>query len=417
MKIGFLLKRVTYLKTMGSLIQASLARRHEVVLFYIPGASKGTKAYQNASHEKLEPLERLGADLVEIEIEGISTLGRRFGIDVLVTQEGFYNFRAQLDALQALRKSNVRLVSLSHFFEIAQQPLDALEYFDKTFYISDYARDLHFALQRYEKGDFADDERRAGRWAVSGSPMFDQIGTMDRQEARAALNLPQDRKIVLLIDPVIASTTPWRFHVWRDADRLTRTRGALDAGRMDLLGEIWFGSTFRETFKEIKNFCVRQEALLLIKSRGKQPVSRFLSEAADMYANGMNDEYFPVFTTYKFLAASDLCITANSMAAAEAVAAGIPCVNIYLPHMDLAAPTTDRSAKYFEQLLGGKPDSLLNFRGCVWKVDRREASAWFKKHDVRDVVIDPESRELYKQKFLDIEQTSASRRILTDLES
>lgn len=417
MKIGFLLKRVTYLKTMGSLIQASLARHHEVVLFYIPGASKGTKAYQNVSREKLKPLEILGADLVEIEIEDISTLGRRFGIDVLVTQEGFYNFRAQLDALQALRKSDVRLVSLSHFFEIAQQPLDALEYFDRTFYISEYARDLHFDLQHSEREIVSEKKRLANHLSVAGSPMFDQIGKISRDEARKDLGLSLNRKVVLLIDPVISRATPWRFQVWRDASKLARTRAVLKAGKSELLPDIWFGATFREMASEIKNFCGRQNTVLVVKSRGKQVDSPFLSEAADLYVNGLKDEYFPVFSTYRLLAASDLCITANSMTAVEAVAAGVPCVNIYLPHHDRAGGSTPERIKYEDALLGGASESLMNFRGCVWKVDHRKASVWFKKHDVKDIVIDPESREVYKKKFLGIKQTDASQRILTALES
>ncbi len=122
---------------MGSLIQASLEHGHKVFLFYIPDAVEGAKAYQNASHEKLKPLEMLGADLVEINMEDISTLGRRFQIDTLCMQEAYYNYKAWLENLDSLQKSGTRLVSLSHFFEIAQQSLEALEHFDKTFYLSD----------------------------------------------------------------------------------------------------------------------------------------------------------------------------------------------------------------------------------------------------------------------------------------
>lgn len=400
---------------MGSLIQASLTQGHKALLFYTPNALEGAKAYQNVTREKLKPLERLGADLVPIKMDELPRLGLEFGIDVLCMQEGFYNLKARLGDLKSLQESGTGLVSLSHFFEIAQQPIEALEHFDKTLYISDYARNLHFELQQAHNGTSAEKKKLMNRLSITGSPMFDQIGKISRDEARKDLGLPPDRKVVLLIDPVIAPTTPWRFHVWRDASKLTRTRDAIRAGNVTWLLEIWFGSTFREIASEIKKFCKRQEAILIVKSRGKQADSPFLSKAADLYIDGFKDEYFPIFSTYMLLAAADLCITANSMAAVEAVAAGVPCLNIYLPHHDRAAGSTPGRIKYEDALLNGASESLMNYPGCILKLDRRKASHWFAQHKIEDVNLDPQRQKEYVRKYLGIEETSASQRILTEL--
>jgi hypothetical protein len=417
MKTGYLLNRITYLKTMGSLIQASLEHGHEVFIFYIPNALKGAKAYQNASGEMLQPIEKLGAEIIEIGMEELSNLRGRFGIDVLCMQEAFYNFENSLDILKEVRDSGVRLVSLAHFFEIAQKPLAALKPIDKTFYISDFARKLHVELQGSEGGQSELMGSGADRWAATGSPMFDQIGTVSREEAGRELNFPSDRKIVVLIDPVIAPTTPWRFHVWRDASRLSRARDAMLAGKFSWIAEIFFGNTFREIALEIRQFCDRQNAFLVVKSRGKQANSPYLSSIADVYIDGLEDEYFPVFSTYKVLAAADMCITVNSMAAPEAVAAGVPCVNIYVPHHDRAAVSSPERTKYEDALLSGAPDSLMNYLGCIWKVDRRNARTWFKDHDLADVKIDPQRQKEYVAKYLGIGEESASQRILAELES
>lgn len=416
MKIGFLLKRITYLKTMGSLIQASLARGHQVAVFYIPDATKGTKAYQNASGEKLEPLETLGVELVEIELQDISTLGHRFGVDVLVTQEGYHNLNAYLKDLGSLRESGTRLVSLSHYFEIAQQPISALDHFDKTFYLSKFARDLHFDIQVAREDRVAKKDQASDRYVIAGSPMFDSISGLDRQEARAELKLSVEQRVVLYISPVISPSTPWRFHGWREASRLTRTREVLKAGRLQLLEEIWFGKTARVLFEEIKNFCERHNAVLIVKSRGKQSEGAYLREESDRYFSGLDDEYFPVFTTHKLLAASDLCITANSMAAVEAVAVGVPCLNIYLPHHDRAGESTAQRIKYEESLLDGSLGSLMNYPGCVTKVNRRHLGKALNAQAITGRELDPEKRKEYLSKYLGVGDIPSSQRILEVLE-
>ena len=59
----------------------------------------------------------------------------------------------------------------------------------------------------------------------------------------------------------------------------------------------------------------------------------------------------------------------------------------------------------------------MNFQGCIWKLDRKRAAAWFEQHDMADVEIDWQRQKEYKGKYLGIEETSASHRILAQLDS
>ena len=417
MKIGFLLKRITYLKTMGSLIKESLMQGHEVFIFFIPNVAKGAKAYQNVSSEKLEALKKLGAEIVEIGMEELSGLGSRYGLDHLVTQEGFHSLNAQLGDLAALRKSGTRLVSLSHYFEIAQHPISALEHFDRTIYLSEYARDLHFELQVQEENRAPEQERVADLISTAGSPMFDPISKLKRRDIRANMEIDDEQKVVLYISPVISSSTPWRYSVLRDASRLSKSRDVLIAGKPGYLGEIWFGKSAQQIFEEIKVFCDRNDAMLIVKSRGKQADGSYLSDGADTYFNGFDDEYFPVFSTHTLLAASDLCITANSMAAAEAVAVGVPCLNIALPPHDRVGHSSAERNNYEEALLGGSPGSLMNYPGCVTRVERREIASFLSSKMIDQQEIDPIKREEYISEFLGIEGRSSSQRILEEMNS
>ena len=151
--------------------------------------------------------------------------------------------------MESLRKTGTRIVSLPHFFENTKQPIESLEHFDKTFYLSEFAKDLHFDLHNSQRK-----KELASYMSVSGSPMFDQLQNVNRNEARAELGLPLEKKIVLLIDPIIDRATPWRFMVWRDAGKIEKSREALGAGKVGLLPQIWFGESFRDVSLQIKHF-------------------------------------------------------------------------------------------------------------------------------------------------------------------
>lgn len=416
MKIGFLLRRATYLKTLGALIQATLRRGHSVVLLYTLEDETSDKAYQNISGETLVPFAKEGAEIIKFDLADLPLAGKRHGFEVLVTEEGYHTLREHLQEITALRDAGTRVVSLSSFFEVTQWPLGALESFDKTFYLSEFARDLHFELQASQKDIVAEKRRLASRIEVTSSPAFDQLHQLDRKAARAEFGLPPDKKVVLLMAPVIDPTTPWRFHVWRDAGKLNRLREALKAGKLGFVGEILLGDTFRDVLSAIKVFCVRNNALLVVKSRGKQKDPAYLVESADLYLDGLADSYFPLFSSYKLLGAADLCITVNSMAALEAVAAGVPCINIYVPHLDRHEATPPARARYFEVLLGGAPGSLMNYPGCIHKVDRRQAVAWFQNHNLEDVMLSKQKREEYRRKFLGMREQSASQQVLDALQ-
>ena len=414
MHIGFYLKRETYLKIMGALIDLCVQRGHEVLLACVTEGGVGDKAYQTLDRTKLSYFVDLGCEI--LPVEGISDL-RNQSLDVLVTLEGFHTLQGQFDEIESLRSEGTKIVSLTHFFEIAKRPLEALEIFDKTYYISEYAKDLHVHL-RAQGAELVRVKRALEhKVEVAGSPMFDQIGRLSREDARAELGIPADRKMVLLMAPVISSITPWRFHVWGEGSRLHRTRAALAAGRINFIPEIWLGKPFPTIMQWLREFCDRENAWLVIKSRGKQNDPKYLSEKADLYISGMDDSYFPLFTTYRLLAAADLCITVNSMAAVEAVAAGVPCLNIQVPHLDLAVRLTATQIAYQTMLLGGAPETLMNYFGVVMNIDRAKVDSALMKMGLDDLAIDEKKREEYIQKFLGIKDRSSSERILAGIES
>ncbi|MEX1248249.1 MAG: hypothetical protein WEA61_07165 [Anaerolineales bacterium] len=411
MRIAFYFQRVTYLKTMGGLLEAALRQGHEVIVFYEDAARPlGDKSYQVATAETFSNFR-----IPRKNISGITALSQlrdSSSFDVLVTHEGFHTLRADLDVIAELRKSGVKVISLVHFFEIAQGSLAALNNFDLTIYPSEFCRDLHFRLQSRSMDWRRERDARSGQWAVAGSAMFDQIGVISREDARKELDIAPNAKVVLLMAPVISSNTPWRFYVWGRGSKLSRTRAAIRAGKPQFVWEIWRGHAFEEIVRVLREFCDRESAELIVKSRGKQEVLRYQMEEADTYLTGLDDSYYPVFTSYKLMLAADVCITANSMAAVEAVACGTPCINIYVPHIDLAASWSLPKQRYFDELLSGYPQSLMNYSGCIIKVDRRRIISWLRSAKLEDIRMEPERQKTYTRTFLGMQEQLASDRIL-----
>lgn len=413
MRIGFIILRDTFFKTLGKLVEASAQAGHKPVLLYDSVSSLGSKSSQSVTPEKLAVFAGVDPEVHEFQYGDLDKVSGKFGVDVVCVHEGYHFLQGKLDKVQVSRKAGARFVSLPHFFEIAHHPPAALEAFDLTVYLSDYARYAHFEiaeatnqLPAYQAKSF-----------VGGSPMFDQLRGLNKVSAKAELGLPADKAVILLMSPVISPITPWRYQFWRGQSQLGRLKGAFTNFTLRDPLQSWVPNDWSEIFASIRAFANRNNALLLTKSRGKQPNQQFEISGSDQYFDGTDDVYYPTFSTYKLMAAADLCITVNSMAAAEAVAAGVPSINIYVPHTDFSGTLSRQDVRYYDEFLNGTPGSLMNYQGCVWSVHHRNSVGLIGKSSLADFRLDPKARQDYVSKFLGIEDIPASQRILTKIES
>ena len=418
--IAFLLQRDTFLKTMGGLIKASLNRKHTTVILYDPTPIIGSKKNQQVTREKLVDLENGGAEIVGFTLEEIVSLCKQKKVDVLVTHEGYYNLKMHLDAISGLRQAGVKVVSLGHFFEIAVQPLDALTFFDKTYYLSDYALDLHLQLNLpMEERDKAK-HLYSDRYEVLGSPMFDQVGGLNKIQIKNELGIPIDQPVVVLIAPVISQITNWRYYVWQESSRLKRMARIVRDKKWPYFKEAALGESFLDVMEGIHLFCKRENAVLIVKSRAKQNDPWYMARWADRYYDGVDDVYYPVFSTYKLIAIADVCISSMSMGIIEAVAQSKPALNIYIPPsldypaLDISIPPVQRA--YFSEVMNLE-DSPFSFRDSIRTIHRNGVVHWFNTYGLSDLAVNKDTVETYKKKFLGITGEPSSVRILDSLEN
>lgn len=415
-KIGFLLLRDTFLKTMGSLIQESLKAGHGVVLLYDEQSATGSKAYQQVTRQKLFFFEKSGAELFSVNSKDLNKLSE-YGVDVLVVLEGFHFFRDQINQLEELRNTGTKIVSLTHFFENAQYPLEALNHFDKTYYLSSFAVDTHFFLNGKNSAEIKKNPY-ASRFEISGSPMFDQLKNLNEGEIRRELGIPPTKKIVVFFAPVVNTATDWRFFLWKQKNKFKRFMRVLAHRRFEYVLESLYAPTLREIGKDIRDFCDRNEAFLIIKSRLKQDDGDIFREIADLYLSGEHESYYPVFSSYRVLAIADLCIAAMSMAVLEAAALSVPVVNIYIPPTEyrLGADSLGSSQiRYLNAILSINKESPFSYANCVTSVDKRKFPHWIRRKELEDIVWTEEAQSSYTKRFLGFSEESSSARILRSL--
>lgn len=418
LRIGFLILRDTSLKTMGCLIDVCINHGYPTVLFYDDTAISGSKAYQRITPEKLNAFGNKGAILVNFNISELGNICNKAQVDVLVTHEGYYNLKDKLNEIVQLRRKGMKIVSLCHFFEIAGQPLDALTFFDKTYYPSEYARDLHFQLKAPSHQVQQELSRYEGLHEVAGSPMFDQLANLDRKRFKKDIEIPDEQPIVLLFAPVLSRTTNWRYYVWREPDRKKRIASVVGDKKWRFLWEAAVGHSFFDIVKAIRAFCDKHGARLLIKSRLKQNDPAYLSEWADQYYDGRDDTYFPVFSTYKLISAADLCIGVMSMSVVEAVAMSKPTLNIYIPpSVEYPKEYTNisKEERAYLNAVMKKQDGPLSRSDSMVILQRHQILPWFNDHETLDFEINEEAVREYKKRFLGITDIPSSTRIFNSL--
>jgi hypothetical protein len=417
MKIGFLVLRETFLKTMGSLIMECLKAGHEVILFYDEQSATGVKSYQRVTKQKLGGFESLGAQVFGVDSRGLDKL-EPFDINVLVLVEGFHFFRDRLNQLKQLRKTGTKIISLSHFFENLRYPLEALGYFDKTYYLSSFAVDTHFRLYG-ENPAKVKDSLYSSKFEVSGSPMFDQLTDLDEDEIRREMGISPEKKVVVFFAPVVNAATDWRFYLWKQSSKVKRFVRIIKDRKFKYAFDALHVPTLKEVGTSIRDFCDRNDAFLIIKSRLKQDDKDIFSDLADLYISGDRESYFPVLTSYKILAIADLCISAMSMAALEAVALGVPVINIYVPsteYISRSAGFRPDKTRYLEAITNINKESPFNYLNCVTSVDRRKFVTWLNNQDLDYFSSDEDARMAYVDRFLGFSEESSSARILRSLE-
>jgi hypothetical protein len=160
--------------------------------------------------------------------------------------------------------------------------------------------------------------------------------------------------------------------------------------------------------ESVRDFCRRQRATLVVKSREKNRDPGFVRRMADVLVE-RDDEVYP-YTSMQLMAVADLCIHFQSGAVLEAVHCGVPSFSVKIP------PPYARDFPAYEETWEARPGSLQNWDGLVWSAGLCEAPSRLAAATLGDFKVDPEARRRYVERYLGFDDTRSSERVLDAIE-
>lgn len=140
-----------------------------------------------------------------------------------------------------------------------------------------------------------------------GLPVAEHLSWIDRAEVRQTFGIPEGRRVVLYLPYPFESAPSWWG--WRYG--------------------LPFGGD-RRVVRAVRRFCDRNNALMVVKSRAKNPVRSYTADAADLV---MDRDEPGEPTLLRLLTVSDLMIHPMSTSVTEAEAARVPSVCVATAHL------------------------------------------------------------------------------------
>lgn len=254
-------------------------------------------------------------------------------------------------------------------------------------------------------------EEISRKFTVVGVPEMDQIQAIDPSEVRVRLGLPAHRPMVLYLPYPVKSNpqTFWLRHVYSPRSRLRRGLAVLVALKLRYWRHVvrdWNDSRVVDT---VRAFCDANDALLVVKSRVKDPVSRHTQERADLVL--YDPSYYPA-TILELLSVASLCVHFFSSAVYESVFLGVPSLCIAPGPADMGL-----SPLWTETLFHVREGGSYNFPGASYFLSLPELIEELPGHSLKDFPLDPLARTRFIETFLGFDDTRSSERVLDLIEN
>jgi hypothetical protein len=244
------------------------------------------------------------------------------------------------------------------------------------------------------------------RFTVVGVPELDQVGAIEPRAVRERFGLPPERPVVLYLPYPMKSNprTFWLRHVYAPTSRLRRGLAVLAALKLRYWRQVVRDWNDRRLVEAVRAFCNANDALLVVKSRLKDPVPRHTAALADLVL--YDPSYYPA-TILELLSVASLCVHFFSSAVYESVFLGVPSLCIAPAPEDMGlSPLWTRGLFHVRE--GGS----YNTPGASYFMSLPEAFVNLPRASLKDFPMDPFVRTLFVQTFLGFDDTRSSERFL-----
>ena len=399
MKLALLILRKNYYRLLGPVVEEALRRGHAVQCWHDwTGPRRGGKAYE---FPDTAPTFRAGSATVlgYSSREELAERWRRDPPDAVVSIDP-----PDSDLRAATKAPWLWLQCAADILFQAAPPglLDADA-------VGVYSRHWRMLIeQRFAGSGIGPELEKKG--IVVGAPELDTVHTIDPDEVRRRLDLPAGRPIVLYLPFPLRSNipTPWLRHVHTPATRIEQGMRTIVARRWEYWPHVVKGWNDRGLVDAARAFCDRHGALLVMKSRHKDPFPRYALSVADRTFYDLS--HHPP-TILELLSVASLCVHFYSTAVMEAVYAGVPSLCL-APRAEELGP-----ASYgFDFVHNGDEGGLYNAPGVAYWRPLVSAFEGLREWTLDDFPVVPEARRRYVERFLGFDDGRSGARLLDALE-
>jgi hypothetical protein len=399
MKLALLILRKNYYRLLGPVVEEALRRGHRVECWHdVSGPRRGGKSYEFPDGV---PAFRAGSPAAR-SFASREDLAERWRAD---PPDAVVSIDPPDGGLRAATKAPWLWLQCAADILFQATPAGLPEV-DAVALYSRHWRDL--LERRFAASGIVPELEQKGR--ILGAPELDTVQAIDRDEVRRRLGLPAGRPIVLYLPFPLRSNipTPWLRHVHTPATRIGQGLRTIAARRWEYWPHVRRGWNDRRLVEAARAFSDRHGALLVMKSREKDPFPRYARRLADRTFYDLS--HHPP-TILELLKVASLCVHFYSTAVMEAVYAGVPSLCL-APRPEELGP-----ASYgFDFVHNGEEGGLYNVPGAAYWRPLDAAFDGLREWTLEDFPLLPGARRRYVERFLGFDDGRSAARLLDALE-
>jgi hypothetical protein len=251
--------------------------------------------------------------------------------------------------------------------------------------------------------------RLAPRIAEVGCPEFDARRLLDPPAIRHRWGIPADRPVIVLLPfpQGVGTGSFWPQRIFGEPRRLRRVANVLRHRRFEYWRQAWRADTDRDVIRALRDFCDREHAWLLVKSREKTPIPEYTRAAADSCV--YDESYYPP-TILEAMSIATACVSFYSAGVFEAADLAVPNLCVTFAADDYLAPGAT-SRRSFERFFTPEEGGAFQFDGVSTTCPPDEAVATLGSLSLRDFRMSPEARARYVERFNGPDDDQASVRL------
>ena len=411
--LAFIIERTAEYRYYGSVIEAAIARKHDVTLWLDYGQPReGGKAYQFPAVESVPDFDSDALKLVSYEGEnGLNELLSGGSAECVIASRGPTHY-LPTDSTVAER---MPWVSVQEHFDFVMFGLDTITGSTLNCAYSPFWLDL--IEQLYARPAERENLRfqlEAG-WRETGCCQVDGLRLIDPEQARAQWNIPSGKPVVVYLPSNqghILFLRVFRANSrWRQAAHILRDR------RWRVLPYLLQPFSDKALVDAVRRFCDANGAFLLVKSREKTPIPDYLKAAADKIV--MDDTEYPA-SILRAMSVADLCISAYpSTSVNDAAAVGVPMLNLFRDADDWSWSYRGKGFVltpediYYTPRFGGP----YNYPGFAYARALLDAIKNLPFMKLSDFALDEDARHRYIEQYLGYADGLSGQRVIKEVEA